>query len=288
MRSHHSRAPRFVRRLRLLRRQVKRILLAPWPPRRKIHEAPVFIPILTPTLEKPRPGAIERAEYELQMAEQFFGKGKFMTTKFLSHLGGLYQAAGRYQEAEAIFQRVCSIHAEVFGPSSELLIDSLDALSMVYYHQRRWAEAIHCCERARRLRERTVGADDPSVGTALNLHAGLLFAQGRYRSCEPLYRRSLAIYERRLGPRHPFTATAMCSLGEVSRVLGRRRKAEAYYQRALAVTEDAFGAHHPYVADVLERYATFLRRRRQWAQASRMAARARGIRLRQALRREGA
>jgi tetratricopeptide (TPR) repeat protein len=64
--------------------------------------------------------------------------------------------------------------------------------------------------------------------------------------------------------------------------LGRYGEAEPLYRRSLAILEKALGPKHPSVATNLENYAAMLRETGRTAEADKMEARAKAIRVKRA------
>jgi CHAT domain-containing protein/Tfp pilus assembly protein PilF len=170
----------------------------------------------------------------------------------------LYRA-GRYGEAEPLFQRALAIHEVQLGPDHPNTATSLNNLALLYDLLGRYGEAEVLYRRALAIREVQLGPDHPDTATSLNNLAALYRAMGRYGKAEVLYQRALAIAEVQLGPDHPNTATSLNNLAELYASLGRYREAEVLYQRALAIAEMQLGPEHSDTAQSLNNLALLYR-----------------------------
>ncbi len=104
--------------------------------------------------------------------------------------------------------------------------------------------------------------------------------QGKYDRAEQVLRVALREAERMVGQDgQARLATSLNSLADVYSIRGRFVEAEPLYSRALAVFQRSLGSSHEKVADCLSSYATLLRKTGRAAEADKMDARARMIRL---------
>ena len=129
----------------------------------------------------------------------------------------LYQAQGRYAEAEPLYKRALAIEEKALGPEHPDIATSLNNLALLYQVQGRYAEAEPLYKRALAIGEKALGPEHPDVATSLNNLAELYQAQGRYAEAEPLYKRALAIGEKALGPEHPDVAISLNNLAGLTR-----------------------------------------------------------------------
>ena len=120
--------------------------------------------------------------------------------------------AGRYSEAEPLYEQSLAIREKVLGPNHPEVAASLNNLVLLYGKQGRYSEAIPLAQRALTIDEKEFGPDRPEVATLLNNLAELYRAQGRYADAEPFFKRSLAIREKVLGPDHLDVAASLNNL----------------------------------------------------------------------------
>src|SRR6516225_2497273 len=129
------------------------------------------------------------AERYVALARQKHGDNHTEYAAAIGWLANVYQAQGRYAEAEPLYN-----------------------LAHLYRALSRYAEAEPLYKRTLAIYEKAFGGEHPWVAVALNNLAGLYGAQGRYAEAEPLYKRSLAITEKVLGADHPSVATSLNNL----------------------------------------------------------------------------
>jgi tetratricopeptide (TPR) repeat protein len=167
------------------------------------------------------------------------------TAHSLNNLSSLYQAQGRYAEAEPLLRRAISICEQQLGPEHPITALSLNNLSSLYQAQGKYTEAELLLQRAVSIREQQLGADHPDTATSINDLAGLYRSQSKYEQAQPLYLQALAIREQQLGANHPDTATSINDLALLFEDQRKQTEAESLYLRALAIREQQLGADHP-------------------------------------------
>jgi len=199
------------------------------------------------------PGEIGAYRLELQTAtatEQDMAQATQLDRQAIE----LYRA-GRYDEAEPLFQRALDIYETALGPDHPDTATSLNNLATLYYSQGRYGEAEPLLQRTLDIRETALGPDHPDTANSLNNLAGLYDSQGRYGKAEPLLQRTLDIRETALGPDHPDTADSLNNLALLYQYQGRYGEAEPLYQRALDIYQTALGPDHPDTATSLNNLA---------------------------------
>ena len=195
----------------------------------------------------------------------------------LNNLAGLYQAEGRYAEAEPLYHRSLAILENALGPEHPNVAASLNNLALLYKAQDRYDEAEPLYRRALAIREKAL--EHPGVAQGLNNLAAFYNTQGRYAEAEPLYQRALAIRERALGPDHPdFRGEPQQPGGALLHPGPLRRGGAAVPARAVPYGRGPLGPDHPELAMVLENYALLLRQVGRGADATEMEAHAEAIR----------
>ncbi len=146
----------------------------------------------------------------------------------LNNLAGLYQAQGRYAEAEPLLKRSLAIREKALGPEHPDVGTSLNNLARLYQDQGRYAEAEPLLQAQPRHPREGAGARAPRRGHARSTTWRLLYqAQGRYAEAEPLLKRSLAITEKALGPEHPGVGTVAQQPGRAVPGAGPLRRGRA-------------------------------------------------------------
>ena len=80
----------------------------------------------------------------------------------LNNLAGLYEAQGRYAEAEPLYKRALAINEKALGPDHPDVAASLNNLANLYQAQGRYAEAEPLYKRALAIQEKALGPTTPS------------------------------------------------------------------------------------------------------------------------------
>ena len=84
--------------------------------------------------------------------------------------------AGRYSEAEPLYQQSLAMHEEVLGLDHPDVAVSLNNLAFLYGEQRRYAEAEPLYKRSLAIKEKAFGPDHQDVALSLNNLATLINA----------------------------------------------------------------------------------------------------------------
>jgi tetratricopeptide (TPR) repeat protein len=193
-------------------------------------------------------GAGETGSYELHIrSANDAEKALDQANQFNQQAINLYQA-GRYEEAESLYQRALEIREQNLAPNHPNIANSLSHLATLYSAQGFYREAESLHQRALEIYEQTLGPSHRDTTTVANNLAELYRLQGRYSEAESLHRRTLAIREQTLGPNHPNTATSLNNLAFLYVLGARYREAEPLYRRALNIIEQTLGFHHPNTA----------------------------------------
>ena len=153
----------------------------------------------------------------------------------VSNLAVVENAAGNYDEAEALHQRAIELTKSSFGEEHPSLSVRLSNLAAVYIRQGRYADAKAAYEEVLERRERVLGPDHPeTLGTRSNLAAVLQYL-GEMETSAEMLRDVLVSRERVLGPDHSEVAEALENLAAVVNDLSRHDEALALLQRALEI-----------------------------------------------------
>ncbi len=105
----------------------------------------------------------------------------------LNNLALLYQAQGRYAEAEPLHKRALAIFEKALGPEHPDMALNLYNLALLCQAQDRYAEAEPLHKRALAIFKKALGPEHPDVAQSLNNLAGPYRAQeGKYGEAEPL------------------------------------------------------------------------------------------------------
>ncbi|KAJ5365664.1 Disease resistance protein [Penicillium concentricum] len=169
----------------------------------------------------------------------------------LFSLGYLYADQGRFQEAEAMYERALEGYEKAWGREHMSTLDTVNNLGTIYENQGRLQEAEAMYERALEGCEKAWGREHTStLGTVSNL--GILYKeQGRLQEAEAMYERALEGCEKAWGREHTSTLGTVSNLGILYKEQGRLQEAEAMYERALKGYEKAWGREHTSTLDTV-------------------------------------
>jgi tetratricopeptide (TPR) repeat protein len=175
--------------------------------------------------------------------------------KNLNNLANLYDAQGRYGEAEPLYLRSLKITEQQLGVDHANVAVCLNNLAGLYKSQGRYGEAEPLYLRSLKITEQQRGASNSSTAKSLNNLALLYGSMGRYEEAKPLFVRALSIQEQQMGAAHPDTATSLSNLAFLYGLMGRYEEAEPLYLQALFIKEQQLGATHPSIANTLSNLA---------------------------------
>ncbi len=111
----------------------------------------------------------------------------------LNELALLYQAQGKYAQAEPLYKRALAVAEQALGPNHPQVATSLNNLALLYHHQGKYAEAEPLYKRALAIREKVLGPEHPHVAACLENYSVLLRKMNRGKEAEELEARAQAI-----------------------------------------------------------------------------------------------
>jgi tetratricopeptide (TPR) repeat protein len=94
----------------------------------------------------------------------------------LNNLASLYQAQGKYAEAEPLLQRALAIREQQLGPDHPDTATSLNNLAGLYQDQGRYAEAEPLFQQALAICEQQLGASHPTTKKVRQNYTSLIQA----------------------------------------------------------------------------------------------------------------
>lgn len=153
----------------------------------------------------------------------------------------LYMAEGvkAYQngnEADAETLYLAALDTLKNAPTDDpRLATTLNALAVLYHHQRKFAAATPLYEQVLALLEKTLPAEHPVIAHTLNNLAIVYEAQGNVTKAETLYQRAIPLLERALGKDHTSVAAALNNYADLLRKAQREAEAEFYENRARSI-----------------------------------------------------
>jgi tetratricopeptide (TPR) repeat protein len=197
------------------------------------------------------------AEKAFALAERTLGPEHPSTTPTLSNLARLYQAQGRYSEAEPLYKRALAANERLpADPNAFLSVNEpgrdhaatlvvVNNLAELYRAQGRDAEAEPLLKRALAGRERALGPEHPDTLRSRNNLAAMYQMQGRHKEADVLYQATLEAKKRKLGAENPATLRSGNNRATLLETDGRHDEAEALYREVIAGWERVAGPEHP-------------------------------------------
>ena len=123
----------------------------------------------------------------------------------LRSLAELYEAQGKYKQAEPLLRGVLAIREKQLGSEHPDTATSLGNLGALYFAQGKYEQAEPLLQHALAIREKQLGPDHPSTVNSLGCLAELYFAQGKYEQAGLLSDRAWPLVEKRFWSEHPDT-----------------------------------------------------------------------------------
>lgn len=206
----------------------------------------------------------ERAQY--RTAAEFYEQSLTIQIKILgeahpdliecvNNLVELYDAEGRFKDAEALAEKSFTILQNTDNPNVIQLANSLHNLGLVYESQGRYNEAIPHYEKAFDLKLKTLGELHLDVAQTLNNLAKVNYSIGQYKKAESLHKKALEIRIKLSGQEAPIVAQSFDNLGMLYEDMESYAKSEENYRKAQHIFEKILGKEHPFLAMNLDNLA---------------------------------
>ena len=137
-------------------------------------------------------GAEKQWTAGLRIAEQL-GPDDHRLGTSLNNLAALYQAQGKYAEAEPLYKRSLAIRERILGPEHPDVAQSLNNIALLYHTQGKYAEAEPIYQRSLAIWDKALGPEHPHVAQSLENYAALLRQTARADEAERMEARAKAI-----------------------------------------------------------------------------------------------
>ncbi len=170
----------------------------------------------------------------------------------LNTLGGVYNAQGRYEDAEPLLSQAFAIAHENFRSLDPRRSQVTANLAVIYKAEARTSEAIVLFTLALDEAELALGPQDVWTGMIANRLAVTYLEYGKVAEAEQLFKRAVAIGESSSDEKNLFLSAALFNLSSLYTRQSRYKEAEALLYRSLAIRLSAYGPRHPAVAEVQE------------------------------------
>lgn len=172
---------------------------------------------------------------------------KMTLAETINNLAELYQAQGKYAEAEPLYQQSLSIWKQSLGKNHSRVALSINNLAALYQAQGKYAEAERLLQDSLDIWKQNLGENHPNVAFSLNNLAYVYIEQEKYIKAETFLQKSLDIWKL-LGDNHPNVALSLNNLALLYIKQGRYTEAEPLLQKSLAIRKEKLGENHPDVA----------------------------------------
>ena len=196
----------------------------------------------------------------------------------LNNLAGLYEATGRYAEAEPLYQQAAEIRRNILGEQHRDYAQSLNNLAGLYQTTRRYTEAEPLYSQAIDIVRASLGTEHPTY--ARSQRSG-----GSVSSYPALYEGRGAVWPGSQDPALGARAAAprlctkhRCSLTALYRTIRQYAKAEALYRHMIKIRSETPGTQHPEYAACLDNLATLYEATRHYTKAEALYGQAAKIR----------
>ncbi|KAK2606208.1 hypothetical protein QQS21_003379 [Conoideocrella luteorostrata] len=152
---------------------------------------------------------------------------------------------GRYQEAEAPFERVMKAHKTKLGYDHPDTLASMGNLASTYWNQGRWKEAEKLEVQVTETRKAELGTDHPDTLTSMASLALTYRKQGRWEEAEKLFIQVMVTRMRVLGEEHLDTLTSVANLAAVLWDQGLWQEAKELEVQIMEMRKRVLGEEHP-------------------------------------------
>lgn len=191
-----------------------------------------------------------------------------------------YYSHERAQEKEAasLLEQSLVVFKNIYGPTHNLVADTLNNLALVYKTQGKQRDAEALLLQALSIDAQTQGTHGGSARSLNNL-ANLYQEQSRYQEAEALFLQALELDVQNYGSGHVEVATDLNNLALLYRIQGRYQEAEPLACRALAIKEKEHGHEHPAIAKNINNLAAIYYEQGLYEKAEPLYERALAIRM---------
>ena len=173
------------------------------------------------------------------------GAGHAHTVFARDRLAAAYEAAGRPEDAIAVYERALADRERGQGAGHPDTLAARSSLARAYRAAGRPGDSIRLAERTLAESERAQGPGHPDTLAARSELAQAYLSAGLRGEAVTVFEHTLAGSEQVFGPAHPDTMTARANLAHAYRATGRLKDAIPLFERTLADREKVQGSDHP-------------------------------------------
>ncbi|BDC50216.1 hypothetical protein F183_A25320 [Bryobacterales bacterium F-183] len=208
------------------------------------------------------------------------GNNPVELSQTLDNLGSYYITRQKYEQAEPALRRALAVREGSLGPIDPGIAPVLDLLGAAYSAQKKYPEAAKAYERALFIRMKSSSTDHPLTRMNVEKVAEVYAAQGKDTEAEPLYRQLLSAQETE-------TVTSLVGLARLLASKERVTEAESLFKTSISILDkggwtttkkpviNPAAPPPPILIEVLDDYASVLRKMKKKGDAAKMEAKAR-------------
>ncbi|MDP1614905.1 MAG: CHAT domain-containing protein, partial [Methylococcales bacterium] len=167
----------------------------------------------------------------------------------LNNLAQLYQAMGRYEEAEQLMKEVIRIDKASLGENNPSYGRDLNNLASLYQMTSRHEQAEPLMKEAMQIDKEYLGENHPSYGIRLNNLAQLYQAMGRYIEAEALMKEAIHVAKESLGENSNAYGNGLTNLTRLYQAMGLYEKAEPLMNDAYSILKSNLRNNSSYLSE---------------------------------------
>ena len=179
---------------------------------------------------------------------------------FLVRRGHVQRGAGRYDAAQADYERALQIYRDTWGESHPAVTVTRAYLGSLARGEGKYDEAIEIGRRVLDEEIERLGPQHPGVADRYSEVAVAFAMAGRPSEGIPMLETSIAIKQAAQLDQSPSFASDLATLGGMYDTLGESDKARAMHERSLSILEATVGPNHPRIAITLNNLANAIKR----------------------------
>jgi eukaryotic-like serine/threonine-protein kinase len=163
----------------------------------------------------------------------------------MSGVAVVYQAQGKYAQAEALESKVLEVQRRVLGEEHLYTLNTMNHLASMYAEQGQIEQAQALYVKTLAIQRRVLGEEHPETLITMVGLGNVYRIQGQYQQAEQLYTKSLEIQSRVLGEDYRDTRGTMSNLAELDRLERKFDQAEQLDIKVLGIRRRLVGEKHP-------------------------------------------
>lgn len=165
------------------------------------------------------------------------GNHEPLVDKILEHMGNMYTALEKPEEALPLYTRSFGIQEGVLGKNNPLLVNLLLSLANTYNAVDEGHKSIQVYRQAITILERRKGAESEDLVLPLTYLSHVLIEEGEVEEAEDSLRRALGIMEKLYGENDGRVGAVTCVLARAMCAKGKVNDAVGLYKKGLQIME---------------------------------------------------